>query len=188
VTIEHTNGFEPTIVSRTEIPVSPWVRLLAKDVRFAPGDKAQTYHCLNVCGDYVAIFAETPSGQVPIVRQYRPAVEGYTWELPAGLLEPGEGREVCCRRELQEETGLIAQSVTYLGEYIADSGRLANRQHAFYVRTSEPDPQFIPEPGMTLRFVSRDELREMICRQEFNHMLHVGVVYLHELCKPPRCC
>jgi ADP-ribose pyrophosphatase len=179
------NGFEPVIVSRTDIPVSPWVRLLAKNVRFAPGAELETYHCLQVAGDYVAIFAETPSGLIPIVRQYRPAVERYTWELPAGLLEPGEDRERCCRRELEEETGVIAQSITYLGDYIADSGRLANRQHAFYVRASEPNPAFTPEPGMSVRFILRHELLEMIRRGEFNHMLHVGVVLLRDLLAEP---
>ena len=35
---------------------------------------------------------DTPDGEFPIVRQYRPAIEAFSWELPAGLVDPGEIR------------------------------------------------------------------------------------------------
>ena len=38
----------------------------------------------------IAIVALTPDGRVPVVRQYRPALERFTWELPAGLVDHGE--------------------------------------------------------------------------------------------------
>ena len=38
------------------------------------------------------------------MRQYRPALEAFTWELPAGLVDPGEDPAETCRRELMEET------------------------------------------------------------------------------------
>jgi hypothetical protein len=53
--------------------------------------------------DYIAIVAALPDGRLPIVRQYRPALESFTWELPAGLVESGEDAAACCRRELMEE-------------------------------------------------------------------------------------
>jgi ADP-ribose pyrophosphatase len=67
--------------------------------------------------DYITILAITPSGKIPIVRQFRRAVEQYTWELPAGLLEPGEIPLETCRRELKEETGLGVLSIKPLGSY-----------------------------------------------------------------------
>ena len=42
----------------------------------------------------------TPAGKIPIVRQFRPAIEDFAWELPAGLVEPGEKPMDCARREL----------------------------------------------------------------------------------------
>ncbi len=42
------------------------------------------------------------------MRQYRPAVERFTWELPAGLLDEGETPADAFRRELMEETGYPA--------------------------------------------------------------------------------
>ena len=44
--------------------------------------------------------------QVVLVRQYRYPIDGYIYELPAGLVEPGEDYHSAAIRELHEETGL----------------------------------------------------------------------------------
>jgi ADP-ribose pyrophosphatase len=168
------------ILSRQETYLSPWVRLVRKEVEFAHGQQVEIYHSLSQV-DYIAILAQTPDDLIPIVRQYRPAVEAYTWELPAGLLEPGEDPEQTCRRELREETGLEAKSVTYLGAYYADTGRLENRLHAFYVQASEPDLNFVPEPGMSVEYVTLEALKSRIRLGKFRHQLHVAILLLHEL-------
>ena len=170
----------PRVLSRKEIPISPWVRLAEKEIEFAPGQPPQVYHCVAQ-QDYITVLARTPSGRFPIVRQFRPAVETYTWELPAGLLEKGENPAEACRRELKEETGLEALSTTPLGSYYADTGRMENKQHAFFVEASEPDPCFVAEAGMTIDYVTLPELKARVRAQEFHLQLHIGVVFLHEL-------
>ena len=65
--------------------------------------------------DYIAIVAALPDSRIPIVRQYRPTLESFTWELPAGLVEFGRDAAACCRRELMEETGFAARAVHALG-------------------------------------------------------------------------
>lgn len=51
----------------------------------------------------VAVF---PDGRLLLVRQFRPALDRYTWELPAGSRDfPEEDTKVCAERELKEETG-----------------------------------------------------------------------------------
>lgn len=42
---------------------------------------------------------------IPIILQYRPPVRSICVELPAGLVDPGEGTEKTALRELHEETG-----------------------------------------------------------------------------------
>ena len=44
--------------------------------------------------------------KVVLVRQYRYAINGYIYELPAGLVEPGEDYHTSAVREMKEETGL----------------------------------------------------------------------------------
>lgn len=165
------------ILSRDEVRVSPWVCLVRKEVELPANPNVEVYHCLAQ-PDYIAILARTRRGLIPIVRQFRPAVEACTWELPAGLLEPGEAPEQACRRELREEAGLEAESITSLGTFYADTGRLQNLLHAFFVRATDPDPSFIPEPGLSLEFVTGERLRRLILAGEFRHQLHLGLVGL----------
>jgi hypothetical protein len=57
------------ILSRSETYVSPWIRLVRKDVEFSPDRKPETYHAISQA-DYISIFAVTRSGLIPIVKQY----------------------------------------------------------------------------------------------------------------------
>ena len=57
---------------------------------------------------------DAPDPAVLLLRQYRYAAGGPLWEIPAGVLEPGEAPIECARRELREETGASAESVEYL--------------------------------------------------------------------------
>src|SRR5574341_975850 len=70
----------------------------------------------------VALVPIEEDGSVILVRQYRAGAAKNLLELPAGGLEPGELREVCARRELQEEVGLYPDELIELGGfYVAAS-------------------------------------------------------------------
>ena len=56
--------------------------------------------------DGVVIFAVDDRDRVVLVRQYRYPVGRFVYELPAGLVEPGEDPRQAAVRELFEETGL----------------------------------------------------------------------------------
>jgi len=125
--------------------------------------------------------ARTPSGHFPIVRQFRPAVESFTWELPAGLAEPGEDFAEGCRRELFEETCFPTRAIHALGTASPCSGRLSNRIHSFFIETGERAVDVEPEAGITVRLVTADELVGMIKTGEFVSQLHLGALLLAEL-------
>ena len=59
----------------------------------------------------VVILPLLDDGTVVLVRNYRPAVDGWLLELPAGTLEPPEPPADCAARELREETGYQAGSI-----------------------------------------------------------------------------
>src|SRR5262249_31087602 len=151
-----------------------------REVEFARGQAPQLYHAVDQA-DYIAIVALTANGKIPIVRQYRPAIEAFTWELPAGLVDPGEKPADCCKRELMEETGLTARAVHALGAHSPCTGRLNNRIHNFFVATSERVAKFEPEPGLTVKLVSPAELTRLITRGELVSQLHIGALLLAEL-------
>ena len=72
------------------------------------------------------------AGHVILVRQYRIACGKDVLEIPAGRLEPGENPEWRARRELEEETG-----------YLADTLVLAARCHCSPGFTNELDYVFL---------------------------------------------
>ena len=91
----------PKIKARRTTKVSPWMEIIEREVEFTAGSPSELYHAVTQ-QDYIAIVALTPDGRIPIVRQYRPALERFTWELPAGMVEKGEDAAACCKRELLE--------------------------------------------------------------------------------------
>ncbi len=171
-------GDWPKIVSRRTTRVSPWVELIAREVEFAEGAAPEIYHAVDQA-DYVAIVARTAEGLIPIVRQYRPAIERFAWELPAGMVDKGESAQACCTRELKEETGFAARAVHPLGTYAPCTARLSNRVHSFFVEAGAREAP--GEEGIELRLVSPGELAEMIRSGEFVLQLHIGALLLAAL-------
>ncbi|MGC2064056.1 MAG: NUDIX hydrolase [Thermodesulfovibrionales bacterium] len=74
------------------------------------------------CSGVVVIVPFMDDGTVILIRQYRPPVDGYVIELPAGLIDIGETPEASARRELIEETGYEATDMDFLISGPAASG------------------------------------------------------------------
>jgi len=53
----------------------------------------------------VIIATLKPDDKILLIRQYRPALDNYVIEFPAGLIDPGEDAAQAALRELHEETG-----------------------------------------------------------------------------------
>lgn len=168
-------GEYPKIKSRRTIDISPWMKVIEREVEFKQGAAPELYHAISQ-QDYIAIVALTPDGRIPVVKQYRPALERQTWELPAGLVDPGEDPARTCERELLEETGHASKAVHALGIYAPCTARLSNRMHSFFVEAG-PRRQEI-EAGIELNLVSPAELAAMIFSGEFTLQLHIGALML----------
>lgn len=50
-----------------------------------------------------------------LLRQFRPVINSYIYELPAGTLDRKESLYSCAKREIIEETGYSARKLTRLG-------------------------------------------------------------------------
>lgn len=62
------------------------------------------------------------NGNVILVRQWRRAAQEILIELPAGTLEKNEHPDQTAERELQEETGFGAKTLTSLGGFFSAPG------------------------------------------------------------------
>ncbi len=79
---------------------------------------------------------------VLLLKQYRHAAGGHLWEIPAGVLEPGEPAAVCARRELLEEAGAEASSIEHLTTVYTTPGFTDEQIHLFLatgITVGEPE-------------------------------------------------
>ena len=68
------------------------------------------------CKGIVAILPVTDDKEVLLIRQFRPPVNRYVIEFPAGLNDKGDTLEEAAKRELLEETGYSARELFFLLE------------------------------------------------------------------------
>jgi 8-oxo-dGTP pyrophosphatase MutT (NUDIX family) len=151
---------------KTEVAfATPWFQILGKTMRHGE----EPYYSLKL-PDYAAVVAITEEHRVLIVRQYRPAVERDTLELPSGIVDPGETPEAAARRELLEETGYQGGEWQVLGAMEPDSGRLGNRIWNFLAKGVRP------AEGIAVQTWSLDELAQAMVEGRFSMALHVAAV------------
>ena len=90
------------------------VKLYVDDVELPNGKKSVrevVRHPGAVC-----VVPVTDEGEVIMVRQFRYAFNQVLLEVPAGKLEPNEDPLDAARRELEEESGVVADRVDFMGE------------------------------------------------------------------------
>lgn len=75
--------------------------------------------------------------QVLGVRQPRPAIECHTWELPAGLIDPGESPHDAALRELAEETQLSG-TLSLITQVYTSPGFCTEKLYLFEARELRP--------------------------------------------------
>ena len=104
-------------------------------------------------------------GKILLVRQYRPALERFTLELPAGSRDSkNEDTMVCAERELFEETGYRASEIKKLLS-LKSTVAFCDELIDVYLATGlkkEGTQKLDPAEAIDLRAYSLDELISMI--------------------------
>ncbi len=156
---------------------TPWVSILKNGYERPDGAVIDDLYVIRR-HDYVIIVAGH-EGSLVLVREYRAAVGRLDLGLPAGIIEPGETPEFAARRELREETGFIADTVTLLATLQPSPGYIQGT--CFVVtctlsgeRVGGGDEHEIAE----VMEISRDEVLQLIVRGEITAMPTVAAVLL----------
>ena len=114
-------------------------------------------------GVAVAIIPQRPDGRFVFIRQFRKAMERVCFEVVAGNCDPGEPEEVSAARELQEETGYVADSLELLGPIFPSVGYCTERIDVYFAEVSEQgSTAFDEDEHIEPIILTEDEMDEMI--------------------------
>jgi len=169
----------PAIIKTTKTKLSPWVDLVTKELVSPNVDGPQIYHSFAQA-DYANIVSVTRDGWVPLVRQYRTAIERYTLELPGGLCDLNEDPRCTAIRELTEETGYcVDEDPVPLGNFSPDPGRLENRMWGFFAHASIATSSATRDPPeVELVLVKKGDLVQLVLDGKIEHVGHTALILL----------
>ncbi len=87
--------------------------------------------------DWACVFALTRQQEVLLIRLYRHGVGQVIWEIPGGMIDPGESPLQAARRELLEETGYSGGRWQEMPAVSPNPDNHTNRMHIFLAQDVE---------------------------------------------------
>lgn len=129
----------------------------------------------------VVLLPLRDDGKLLLIRNRRFAVERTLLELPAGTLELGEDPAGCAARELEEETGHRAASLTALLAFYPSPGMSSERMHVFVARGLTQTEQRLDESEqIEVEPLALEEVLARIERNEIEDAKTIAaVLYFH---------
>jgi ADP-ribose pyrophosphatase len=133
---------DDALIERRPIHRGRIVDLSVDTVRYPDGSVGELELIRHSGASAVVPFLDHADARDPtilLVRQYRYATSGYLIEVPAGRPAfVGEDWEVCARRELEEETGLVAGALSYLTTIYTTPGFTDERIRLYMATDLQP--------------------------------------------------
>jgi ADP-ribose pyrophosphatase len=128
----------------------------------------------------VIILPLLADGRVVMIRNHRFSVERVLWELPAGTRDPNEPVELCAARELEEETGYRAASLTPLLDFYPAPGISDERMHAFVATgLTQSAQQLDATEQIDVVPLAPTEVLRMLAAREIEDAKTIAVLLFH---------
>ncbi len=103
-------------INSTNVFSGRLLNVYSDEIELPDGNKAGREYIMHVGA--VCVVALTDDNKVIVERQYRYPMHEVTLEIPAGKLDTkNEDPLEAAKRELKEETGAVADRITYLGKF-----------------------------------------------------------------------
>lgn len=124
----------------------------------------------------VAVVAETGDGKIILTEQLRKPLGKRVIDYPAGLVGDEEGAndpEQTARKELEEETGFVCESVEHLATGPSSPGITSEIVHFYRARgvTRQGTGGGVGGEDIEVHMIPRDELRAWLKQKESEGML-----------------
>lgn len=148
-------GAAPGRISRRQVHRGRVVDLGVDTVRFPDGSTGELEMIHHSGASAVLPVLSDPAGpdpQVVLVRQYRYAAGGWLYEVPAGRPQrQGEPWDECARRELLEETGLVAGELVKMTAIFTTPGFTDEQIHLYLATNlSRGETAYDPDEFMSV--------------------------------------
>lgn len=169
------NAENPWVTHSTRtVYENPWIRVTESQVTNPSGNPGiyGVVHFRNRAIGVVPIDAE---GHTWLVGQYRYTLGSYEWEIPEGGCPDGESPLEAAKRELREETGLIAGQYRVLLDNLALSNSVSDERATIYVATDLTQAEADPEEteALQVRRLPLEEAIAMVRRGEITDSISV---------------
>lgn len=117
-----------------------------------------------------------------VIENYRLSVARTLIELPAGTRQAGEPPELTASRELEEETGLRAGRLDYLGMLLMSPGILDEKMYVFLAQDLQHTAQRLePDERITTLKVSINEAYRWIADGKIEDAKSLAALMLFDL-------
>ncbi len=153
------------IHEETEAWGNPWLSVRKLDVEQPDGERID-YHAVRL--KYVAAaVVSNGDDRVLLMWRHRFLTDRWAWELPMGLIEPGESPAEAAAREVEEETGWRPSELTELVYSEPAAGIMDSAHHVFRAPTAVRigEPTELNESDR-IEWIPLAEVPAMIARRE----------------------
>jgi ADP-ribose pyrophosphatase len=155
--------------------VAPYVRVVREVVEVAPGKVIDDFYQVEL-RSFALVVPVLADGRILTLTGYRHGPRRSCLTLPGGFIDPGESPEQAARRELVEETGLIAGSLTALGNFVDNGNQRGCRGHYFLAQECSAGPGFKADQteSFVLAAMTPSDLDAALDRGDFGIIHHVA--------------
>lgn len=116
-----------------------------------------------------AVVPVFENGDIMLIKQFRYPMRQIFWEVPAGKIDKGESQETTACRELEEEAGLKANKLEYVGHFYPGIGYSDELIHIYLAWSLESVDQNTDEDEFVLKErISFKEAMKMVYSGEIN--------------------
>jgi len=165
----------PWTTHSTEIAYeNPWIRVEHCEVT-TPGGLPGVYGVVRFENIAVGVIPIDHEDYTWLVGQYRYTLDEYSWEMPEGGCPKGESPEDAAHRELLEETGLRAATMTPLFDGVRLSNSVTDETAVAFVATdlTQGEPQPDDTEDLQIQRVPVDDAINMVLSGEINDSFSV---------------
>jgi 8-oxo-dGTP pyrophosphatase MutT (NUDIX family) len=155
---------------------------LVEDTIVLPNGQHAPYLRQEGRADAVGIIAIDAEGRILVEREYSYVPDVWLYQFPGGGMDHGETQEQAANRELREEVGLAAATLTPIGSVYLQHRLSPARIHLFVGTGLTEQPAETNDPyecGIEVHWMTEDEIRNLIARGEVTNapMLAAWALY-----------